>query len=81
MPADSVALGVPQQGGGGDAAHSAPEDANDARLGLYSWFPYSPEPFVKLSDEARGALITLDQIATQTDEAARRLEIEQSWEA
>lgn len=81
MPADSVALGIAQQGGGGENSHSAPEDPNDSRLGLYSWFPYSPEPFVKLSEEARGALITLDMIATQTDEAARRMEIEQSWEA
>jgi hypothetical protein len=79
--ADSESLGVPQAGGGGDNSQSAPEDPNDSRLGLYAWFPYSPEPFVKLSEEARGALITLDRIATQTDEAARRMEIEQSWEA
>lgn len=79
--ADSESLGVPQMGGGGATSHSAPEDPNDSRLGLYSWFPYSPEPFVKLSQDGRSALITLDTIATQTDEAARRMEIEQSWEA
>ena len=78
--ADSESLGLPQQTSAG-TENMAPETPDDSALGLYSWFPYSPEPFVKLGQEARAALITLDQISTQTDEAARRFEIEQSWES
>src|SRR6202521_1339241 len=60
---------------------SQPENPNDSPLGVYAPFPYSPEPFAELSDMARGALLHLDDIATKTDVAARRLEVEQAWEA
>ena len=78
--ADSESLGLPQQTSAGTDV-MPPESPDDSALGLYSWFPYSPEPFVKLSQDARSALITLDQISTQTDEAARRFEVEESWES
>ena len=52
------------------------ESPNDSPLGVYSPFPYSPEPFAELSDVARGALIGLDNIATKTDTAARRMEVD-----
>jgi len=59
----------------------ASEKPQDAALGVYAPFPYSPEPFAELSDKARLTLLGLDDIATKTDIAARRLEIEQAWEA
>ena len=57
------------------------ESPNDSPLGVYASFPYSPEPFADLSPKARGALLGLDDIATKTDIAARRMEVEQAWEA
>lgn len=59
----------------------ASENPNDSPLGIYASFPYSPEPFADLSEGARSALIQLDNIATQTDTYARRMEVEQAWEA
>ena len=59
----------------------ASENPNDSPIGIYASFPYSPEPFADLSDGARSALIGLDNIATQTDTYARRMEVEQAWEA
>jgi hypothetical protein len=56
------------------------ENPNDSPLGVFASFPYSPEPFAELSDTARGALLALDEIATKTDTAARRMEVEQAWE-
>jgi hypothetical protein len=61
--------------GGQDSQHESP---NDSPLGVFASFPYSPEPFAELSDAARGALIQLDNIATKTDVAARRMEVEQA---
>lgn len=58
-----------------------PESPNDSPLGVYAPFPYSAEPFAELSEDARAALLGLDIIATKMDVAARRLEIEQAWEA
>ena len=58
-----------------------PEDPNDSPLGVYAPFPFSPESFAELSDVARGALIGLDDICTKCDVAARRMEVEQAWEA
>lgn len=66
-------------GDGWDAG--SPEDPNNSPIGIYASFPYSPEPFAQLSDTARGALIALDNICTQTDTYARRMEVEQAWEA
>src|SRR5208337_2216267 len=58
-----------------------PESPNDSPLGVYAPFPYSPEPFAELSQGAKGALISLDDICTKADVAARRMEVEQAWEA
>lgn len=58
-----------------------PESPNDAALGVFAPFPYSPEPFAELSAKAKGVLMGLDDIATKTDIAARRMEVEQAWEA
>ena len=41
----------------------------------------SPEPFAELSDSARLSLIALDDLCTKADVAARRMEVEQAWEA
>ena len=57
------------------------ESPSDSPLGVYSPFPYSPEPFAELSDGARLTLLALDDICTKTDVAARRMEVEQAWEA
>jgi hypothetical protein len=75
---------VPEVVGAGTegAKHDAqPESPNDSPLGVYAPFPYSPEPFAELSDKARGTLISLDDLCTKTDVAARRMEVEQAWEA
>ena len=58
-----------------------PESPNDSPLGVYASFPYSPEPFAELSQGAKGALLALDDICTKADVAARRMEVEQAWEA
>jgi hypothetical protein len=72
-----VGAGADVKVGGADSQ----EDPNESPLGVYAPFPFSPEPFAQLSDVARGALIGLDNIATKTDTAARRMEVEQTWEA
>lgn len=71
-------LGADTKRGGQD---SQVEDPNDSPLGVYAPFPYSPEPFVILTDIGRGALLQLDDICTKMDIAGRRLEVEQAWEA
>lgn len=58
-----------------------PESPNNSPLGVYTSFDYSSEPFAELSKDAEGALMQLDIIATKTDVAARRFEVEQAWEA
>ena len=63
------------------AKADSPEKPEDSPLGVYSGFPYSPEPFAELSDSARLALMALDDLCTKADVAARRLEVEQAWEA
>jgi hypothetical protein len=75
----SEATGVEAEGS--NKQGDQPESPNDSPLGVYASFPYSPEPFAELSDKARGTLITLDDICTKADVAARRLEVEQAWEA
>lgn len=80
--ADSESLGVePQTETSSPNAEEIKESPSESPLGVYAPFPYSPEPFVDLSEDARGALLTLDSIATRTDSAARRMEVEQAWEA
>ena len=77
--ADSVPEVV---GTGTEGKHSdQSESPSDSPLGVYSPFPYSPEPFAELSQGAKGALLQLDDICTKADVAARRLEVEQAWEA
>lgn len=78
--ADSEELGVPTNAGS-TSTNVGQESPNDTPVGIYSPFPYSPEPFAELSEEAKGALLTLDSIATRSDSAARRMEVEQAWEA
>ena len=58
--------------------YEQPENPNSSPLGVYAPFPYSSEPFAELSEDAKGALLQLDIIATKTDVAARRLEVEQT---
>jgi|HubBroStandDraft_1064217.scaffolds.fasta_scaffold04593_7 hypothetical protein len=58
-----------------------PEKPEDSPLGVYAPFDWSSEPFAELSEDAKGALMQLDIIATKTDVAARRFEVEQAWEA
>ena len=79
--ADSESLGVPTRAEASSPNADAKENPNESPVGVYAPFPYSPEPFVELSQDARAALITLDGIATRTDSAARRMEVEQAWEA
>ncbi len=61
--------------------YAQPESPNDSPLGVYAPFPHSSEPFAELSEDAQGALMMLDILATKTDVAARRFEVEQTWEA
>ncbi len=72
---------VPTDVGGKGGSDAKPENPNDSPLGVYAPFPYSPEPFADLSEKGRAALIGLDDIATKCDVAARRMEVEQAWEA
>jgi hypothetical protein len=65
----------------GTAKADSPEKPEDSPLGVYAPFPYSPEPFAELSDKARGTLISLDDLCAKADVAARRMEVEQAWEA
>ena len=58
-----------------------PETPDNSPLGVYAPFPYSSEPFAKLSEGAQGALMQLDCIASKTDVASRRMEVEQCWES
>lgn len=60
--------------------YEQPENPNSSPLGVFAPFPYSSEPFADLSEDAQGALMQLDIIATKTDVAARRFEVEQVWE-
>jgi hypothetical protein len=72
---------VPTDVGTKSGSEAQSENPNDSPLGVYAGFPYSPEPFANLSDKGRAALIGLDDIATKCDIAARRMEVEQAWEA
>ena len=67
--------------GSSDSKSEQPESPNNSPLGVYAEFPYSPEPFAELSDSTRLALLALDDLCTKADVAARRMEVEQAWEA
>jgi len=60
--------------------YEQPEKPEDSPLGVYAPFPYSSEPFATLTEDAQGALMQLDIVATKTDVAARRFEVESDWE-
>ena len=64
-----------------DPASAQPEGPENSPLGVYAPFPYSSEPFAVLTEDEKNAIMQLDDIASKTDTAARRLEIEQAWEA
>src|ERR1039458_7003188 len=74
---------VPQNVGAGNEGSNKeqPESPNDSPLGVYAPFPMSPEPFAELSDGTRLSLLALDDLCTKADVAARRMEVEQAWEA
>ena len=73
--------GVPANANPAPDSPVQPEKPEDSPLGVYAPFDYSSEPFAELSEEAQQTLLQLDQIAARTDVAARRLEVEQAWEA
>lgn len=54
---------------------------NDLRLGELGPFDYSAEPFLDLSDEEKNAVRKLIRDCSKRDTAARRMEVEQAWEA
>jgi len=58
--------------------YEQPENPADSPLGCFAPFDWSSEPFADLSDDAKGALMQLDILATKTDVAARRFEVEQT---
>lgn len=53
----------------------------DLRLGELGPFDYSDQPFLELSDEEKNAVRSLIQNCAKRDTAARRMEVEQTWEA
>lgn len=58
-----------------------PSPYGDFEPGTIAPFDYSPNDFVTLSDDAKKAIYELVLIASRTDVASRRFEVEQSWEA
>jgi hypothetical protein len=79
--ADDVSQVTGTSAEGSNKSSDKPESPNDSPLGVYAEFPYSPEPFAELSDAARLGLLALDDLCTKADVAARRMEVEQTWEA
>src|ERR1039458_7832894 len=59
----------------------APEEQQDLRLGELGPFDYSAEPFLELTDEEKNAVKKLIRDCSKRDTAARRMEVEQAWEA
>lgn len=53
----------------------------DLRLGELGPFDYSAEPFLKLTDEEKAEVKKLIRDCSKRDTAARRMEVEQAWEA
>ena len=62
--ADSESFGVATNVGKSSPNADAKENPNETPLGIFSPFPYSPEPFVDLSKDGREALLTFGDIAT-----------------
>lgn len=63
------------------AAAALSTDAADYTPGELTAFDYSAEPFADLSEQAQNALKELVVLASRTDVASRRFEVEQAWEA
>jgi len=57
------------------------EPEQDLKLGQLGPFDYSAEPFLELSDEEKNAVKKLIRDCSKRDTAARRMEVEQAWEA
>lgn len=57
------------------------EPEQDLKLGELGPFDYTAEPFLKLSDDEKNAIKALVRDCAKRDTAARRMEVEQSWEA
>lgn len=80
-----------QDGDGQEEVYAESDGIEDADafvekydLGCYAPWWYSPErTYLKedLDADIRGALITLRQLASRSDVAARRFEVEQAWES
>ncbi len=79
--ADDVSQVTGTSAEGSNKQGDKPESPNNSPLGVYAQFPYSPEPFAELTDAARLGLLALDDLCTKADAAARRMEVEQAWEA
>lgn len=57
------------------------EKEADKHLGEFGPFDYSDQPFVDLSDDEKNAIKGLIRDCAKRDTAARRMEVEQAWEA
>lgn len=59
----------------------AGSEEQDLRLGELGPFDYSDQPFLKLNNEEKNAIKKLVRDCAKRDTAARRMEVEQTWEA
>lgn len=57
----------------------SPDQIKD--LGVYEPFDYTPEPFVTFTEKTKGEVLALCINCAKRDMAARRMEVEQAWEA
>jgi hypothetical protein len=64
-----------------DQQSSSAQDDSNLRLGELGPFDYSAQPFLELSEEEKNAIKTLIRNCAKRDTAARRMEVEQAWEA
>jgi hypothetical protein len=71
----------PQNDHGSEQASQADAPEQDLHLGELGPFDYSVEPFLDLSDEEKNAIKKLIRDCSKRDTAARRMEVEQAWEA
>lgn len=65
----------------GEPAEETESSGQDLRLGELGPFDYSDQPFLDLTDEEKLAVRGLIQACAKRDTAARRMEVEQAWEA
>jgi hypothetical protein len=64
-----------------NSAQGESSSAPDLKLGELGPFDYSAEPFLEFSDEEKNAVKKLIRDCSKRDTAARRMEVEQTWEA